>query len=65
MTVKELIDFLSRENPNAKVTLTKTAFHEPEDGFGEPWDEDETTELMDYCLTVDVLGSGDVDIRWL
>ena len=27
--------------------------------------EDNATELEPYCLTVDVLGNGDVDIRWL
>lgn len=28
MTVKELINFLSKQDPDAKVTLTKTEYHE-------------------------------------
>lgn len=67
MTVKELIDFLSRENPDAKVTLTKSDYHEytDSDGCTEAYDEDCVTDLEPYCLSVDVLGNGDVDIRWL
>lgn len=35
------------------------------DGYGETYYEDNVTDLEPYCLTVDVLGNGDVDIRWL
>ena len=63
MTVKELMNFLSKQNPDAKVTLTTSeAALENDD---ESWYEDKVTELEPYCLTVDVLGNGDVDIRWL
>lgn len=68
MTVKELISFLSKQNPDAKVTLTKSDYHEytDSDGYSEAfYDEDCVTDLEPYCLTVDVLGNGDVDIRWL
>ena len=67
MTVKELINFLSKQNPEAKVTLTKTDYHEGglfgDDEYAEPWNEDVTTDLEQYCISVDVLGNG-VDIRW-
>ena len=36
-----------------------------DDEYAEPWDEDVTTDLDPYCLTVDVLGNGDIDIRWI
>ena len=71
MTVKELINFLSKQNPDAKVTLIKSECHVFDDGYddpdcrGESWYEDEVTDLEPYCLTVDVLGNGDVNIRWI
>ena len=67
MKVKELISFLSKQNPDAKVTLTKSDCHEyiTSDGYDDAWYDDSVTDLEPYCLTVDVLGDGDVDIRWL
>ena len=67
MTVKELMNFLSKQNPEAKVTLTKSDCHEYTDseGYSEAWYDDNVTDLEPYCLTVDVLGNGDVDIRWI
>lgn len=69
MTVKELINFLSKLDPKANVTLTKTDYHDGglfgDDEYAEPWDEDVTTDLEQYCISVDVLGNGDVNIRWL
>lgn len=61
---KRILDFLSKQNPDAKVTLTNSeAVFENDD---ESWYyEDNATELEPYCLTVGVLGNGDVDIRWL
>lgn len=68
MTVKELIDFLSKQNQNARVTLTKSVIRECVDdyeiGWVDSWEEDEVTDLEPCCLTVDVLGNGDVDIRY-
>lgn len=61
MTVKELIDFLSRENPNAKVTLTSAVLKE-DNGYGEAYYEDRVFELEPWCLSVDILGDGIVDI---
>ena len=68
MTVKELMNFLSKQNPDAKVTLTKDVadiYTDPDDGYSEAWYKDEVTDLEPCCLTVDVLGNGDVDIRWI
>ena len=68
MTVKELMKFLSKQNPEAKVTLTKSTaetYIVTNDGYGGTYYEDEVTDLEPYCLTVDVLGDGDVDIRWI
>jgi hypothetical protein len=68
MTVKELMEFLSKQNPEAKVTLTKSTadtYIDPDDGYEKAYYKDEVTDLEPYCLTVDVLGNGDVDIRWL
>ena len=64
MTVKELMNFLSKQNPDAKVTLTNSeaVFENDDESL---YYEDSATELEPYCLTVDVLGNGDVDIRWL
>lgn len=63
MTVKELMNFLSKQNPDAKVTLTTSEI--ALENNDESWYEDNVTELEPYCLTVDVLGNGDVDIRLL
>ena len=63
MKVKEFLDFLSKQNQDAKVTLTKSDLALENDD--EYWYEDNVTELDPYCLTVYVLGNGDVDIRWL
>lgn len=66
MTVKELMAFLSKQNPDAKVTLTKDmaeTYIDPDDG--ETYYGDQVTDLEPYCLTVDVLGNGDVDIRYI
>ena len=66
MTVKELIAFLSKQNPDAKVTLTKDmaeTYIDPDDGG--TYYRDQVTDLEPYCLTVDVLGNGDVDIRYI
>lgn len=66
MTVKELMNFLSKQNPDAKITLTKDVaetYIDPDDDYGETYYEDSVTDLEPYCLTVDVLGN--VDIRWL
>lgn len=67
MTVKELMNFLSKQNQDAKVTLTKDVANTyiGQDGFEEAYYEDKVTDLESYCLTVDVLGNGDVDIRWI
>jgi hypothetical protein len=68
MTVKELMNFLSKQNPNAKVTLTKdiiNSYIDPDNGYEEPYYKDEVTDLEPHCLSVDVLGNGDVDIRWI
>ena len=67
MTVKELMNFLSKQNPDAKVTLTKDVAdtYINQDGCEEAYYKDEVTDLEPYCLTVDVLGNGDVDIRWI
>lgn len=68
MTVRELIDFLSKQNQEAKVTLTKDVaetYVDPDDGYEEACYEDKVTDLEPYCLSVDVLGNGDVDIRWI
>lgn len=67
MTVKELMNFLSKQNPDAKVTLSKSDCHEytDSDGHSDAYYKDEVEDLEPYCLTVDVLGDGDVDIRWL
>ena len=68
MTVKELMNFLSKQNPDAKVTLTKDVpetYIDQDDGYGETYYEDKVTDLEPYRLTVDVLGNGDVEIRWL
>ena len=67
MTVKELIAFLSNQNQDAKVTLTKDVAETyiDSDGYGETYYEDKVTDLEPYCLTVNVLGNGDVDIRWM
>ena len=64
MTVKELMNFLSKQNPDAKVTLTNSEAVFENDGESLYY-EDNATGLEPYCLTVDVLGNGDVDIRWL
>lgn len=56
MTVKELMNFLSKQNPDAKVTLTKDV--EPDDGYEEAYYEDapdkkewpnEFTSNYSYC----------------
>lgn len=67
MQVKELISFLSKQNPDAKVTLTKSDCHEytNSNGYIEAYYDDSVTDLEPHCLTVDILGNGDVDIRWL
>lgn len=52
MTVKELMQFLSKLDQNANVTLTKTDYHDGglfgDDEYAEPWDEDITTELEPF-----------------
>ena len=68
MAVKELIAFLLKQNQDAKVTLTKEVaetYIDPDDGYAETYYEDKVTDLEPYCLTVDVLGNGNADIRWL
>lgn len=67
MTVKELMNFLSKQNPDAKVTLTKSDYREytDSDGYSEAFYDDTVSDLEADCLTVDVLGDGSVDIRWL
>lgn len=70
MTVKELINFLSKQNQDVKVTLTKSTLrscsNEDESSYEyEAYYEDEVEDLEPYCLTVNVLGDGSVDIRWL
>lgn len=40
MTVKELMNFLSKQNPEAKVTLTKDVaetYIDPDDGYGDDY----------------------------
>jgi hypothetical protein len=67
MTVKELMKFLSKQNPDAKVTLTKDVadvYTDP-DGYEKAYYKDEVIDLEPYCLTVDVLCYDDVDIRWI
>lgn len=63
MTVKELIDFLSKQNPQASLTLTKSTLRESEDEDGEAWYDDEVTDLLDWCISVDL--HSNVDFRWL
>ena len=68
MKVKELIEFLSKQNPDANITLTKDVcetYINQDNGYEEAYCNDEVTDLEPYCLTVDVLGNGDVDIRWI
>jgi hypothetical protein len=68
MTVKELMNFLSKQNPDAKVTLTKDVadvYTDKDNSYEEAYYKDEVIDLDPYCLTVDVLGDGDVDIRWI
>lgn len=69
MTVAELMQFLSKLDPTANVTLTKTDYHDGglfgDDEYIEPWDEDVTTELEQFCISVDVLHGGTVDFRFI
>lgn len=65
---KRAYGFPFKTKSRCKVTLTKDVpetYIDPDDGYEETYYEDKVTDLEPYCITVDVLGNGDVDIRWL